>query len=97
YEVLWIVVIVVLLVFLFADRITIAGLGRDVATAMGVDHSRVLLIGTALVAVATGVTTVVVGFLPFLGLVVPNLVSMWRGDDARSNLPWVCLGGRRES
>lgn len=93
YEVLWIVAIVVILVFLYADRITVAGLGRDIATAVGVDHARVLLIGTALVAVATGVTTVVVGFLPFLGLVVPNLVSMWRGDDAKSNLPWVCLGG----
>lgn len=51
------------------------------------------MLGTALVAVATGVTTVVVGFLPFLGLIVPNLVSMWRGDNLRANLPWVCLGG----
>ncbi|MDU0367980.1 iron chelate uptake ABC transporter family permease subunit [Microbacterium sp. KSW4-17] len=93
YEVLWVVAIVVLLVFLYADRITVAGLGRDIATSVGLDHTRVMLIGTALVAVATGVTTVVVGFLPFLGLVVPNLVSMWRGDNARANLPWVCLGG----
>ncbi|MGN7969419.1 ABC transporter permease [Microbacterium sp. 22296] len=93
YEVLWVVAIVVLLVFLYADRITVAGLGRDIATSVGLDHTRVLLIGTGLVAVATGVTTVVVGFLPFLGLVVPNLVSMWRGDNARRNLPWVCIGG----
>lgn len=93
YEILWVVAIVVVLVFLYADRITVAGLGRDVATSVGLDHGRVLLVGTALVAVATGMTTVVVGFLPFLGLVVPNLVSMWRGDNARTNLPWVCLGG----
>lgn len=93
YEVLWIVALVVLLVFLYADRITVAGLGRDISTSVGLDHTRVLLIGTGLVAVATGVTTVVVGFLPFLGLVVPNLVSMWRGDNAHTNLPWVCLGG----
>lgn len=93
YEVLWVVAIVVVLVFLSADRLTVAGLGRDIATSVGVDHARVLLVGTGLVAVATGVTTVVVGFLPFLGLVVPNVVSMWRGENARSNLPWVCLGG----
>ncbi|MDN5792373.1 MAG: iron chelate uptake ABC transporter family permease subunit, partial [Brevibacterium aurantiacum] len=37
--------------------------------------------------------TVVVGSLPFLGLIVPNIVSMIRGDDLRSNLPWVCLLG----
>ena len=52
-----------------------------------------VLIATALIAIATGVVTVVVGSLPFLGLIVPNIVSMFRGDDLRSNLPWVCLGG----
>ena len=52
-----------------------------------------VLIGTALIAVATGVVTVVVGSLPFLGLIVPNVVAMFRGDDLRSNLPWVCLIG----
>ncbi len=35
----------------------------------------------------------VVGFIPFLGLIVPNLVSMLRGDDLRANLPWVALLG----
>lgn len=93
YEVLWIVAIIVVLVYLYANRLTAAGLGKDIATTIGVDYNRVMLVGTALVAVATGVTTVVVGFLPFLGLIVPNLVSMWRGDNLRANLPWVCLGG----
>nr|WP_255572795.1 iron chelate uptake ABC transporter family permease subunit [Leucobacter tenebrionis] len=93
YEVLWVVAIVTLLVFLMADRITVAGLGKDVATSVGVRYEAILLGGTALVAVAAGVTTVVVGFLPLLGLVVPNIVSMIRGDNVRSNLPWVCLGG----
>lgn len=93
YEVLWVVLVVVVLVVLLADRLTVAGLGRDVATSVGVHYERVLLLGTCLVAVATGVTTVVVGFLPFVGLVVPNVVSLLRGDDLRSNIPWVCLGG----
>ena len=52
-----------------------------------------MLVGMSLIAVATGVVTVVVGNLPFLGLIVPNIVSMFRGDDLRSNLPWVCLLG----
>jgi iron complex transport system permease protein len=93
YEVLWVVAAVCVAIFVLADRLTVAGLGREVATNLGVRYDRLLLIGTALVAVASGVTTVVVGFLPFLGLVVPNVVSMLRGDDLRSNLPWVCLGG----
>ena len=39
------------------------------------------------------IVTVVVGSLPFLGLIVPNLVSMSMGDNLRTNLPWVCLVG----
>ena len=35
----------------------------------------------------------VIGQLPFLGLIVPNIVSLFRGDDLRSNLPWVVLVG----
>ena len=93
YEVLWIVAIVGVAVFLVADRLTVIGLGEDIATNVGVNYQRVLLLGTGLVAIATGVVTVVVGNLPFLGLIVPNVVSMIRGDDLRSNLPWVCLLG----
>ncbi|GAA3931720.1 ABC transporter permease [Microbacterium soli] len=93
YEMLWIVAAVGVIVFVAADRLTVAGLGEEVATNVGLDYDRVILLGTALIAVVTGVVTVVVGNLPFLGLIVPNVVSMVRGDDLRSNLPWVCLLG----
>ncbi|NYF98431.1 iron complex transport system permease protein [Janibacter cremeus] len=93
YEVLWIVALVGVAVFVVADRFTVAGLGEEIATNVGLNYNQVLLIGTGLIAIATGVVTVVVGNLPFLGLIVPNVVSMVRGDDLRSNLPWVCLLG----
>ncbi|OUZ09228.1 iron ABC transporter permease [Aeromicrobium sp. PE09-221] len=93
YEMLWIVAFVAAAVFVVADRFTVAGLGEEISTNIGVDYQRMVLLGTTLIAVATGVVTVVVGNLPFLGLIVPNVVSMIRGDDLRSNLPWVCLLG----
>lgn len=93
WEVLLLVLVVVAAVFFFADRLTVVGLGQDIATNVGVNYNRMILVGTSLIAVATGVVTVVVGNLPFLGLIVPNIVSMFRGDDLRSNLPWVCLLG----
>lgn len=93
YEPLWIVLFVAIAVVIAADRFTAAGLGKDVATNIGLHYERVVLLGVALVAVTTGVVTVIVGALPFLGLIVPNLVSMVRGDDLRSNLPWVFLTG----
>lgn len=93
YELLWIVAIVLVLIFLTADRFTVAGLGEEVATNVGLNYRLVLFTGIALVAVTTGVVTVIVGALPFLGLIVPNIVSLFRGDNLRSNLPWVCLVG----
>ncbi|CEG97830.1 iron ABC transporter permease protein [Propionibacterium freudenreichii] len=93
YEILWVVAAVGVAIFLVADRFTVAGLGKSVATGVGMNYERIILMGTGLVAVATGVVTVVVGNLPFVGLIVPNIVSLARGDDLRSNLPWVCLLG----
>ncbi|MGO1581628.1 MAG: ABC transporter permease, partial [Actinomycetaceae bacterium] len=93
YELLWIVALVGVAVFAVADRFTVAGLGEEISTSVGMNYQRIVLLGTVLVAVATGVVTVVVGNLPFLGLIVPNIVSLVRGDDLRSNLPWVCLLG----
>ncbi|MDO5646212.1 MAG: iron chelate uptake ABC transporter family permease subunit [Dermabacter sp.] len=93
YELLFIVAIVALAVYIVADRFTVAGLGKDVATNVGLNYRTIMFLGVSLVAVATGVVTVVIGSLPFLGLIVPNVVSMFRGDNLRSNLPWVCLVG----
>ncbi|MEU5841633.1 iron chelate uptake ABC transporter family permease subunit [Rhodococcus sp. NPDC047139] len=93
YEPLWAVLIVAVLAYLLANRFTIAGLGKDLATNVGLKYEQVVFLGVTLVAVATGVTTVVVGFIPFLGLIVPNLVSMMLGDDMHKNLPWVAVIG----
>ena len=93
YEVLWIVTIVLVVVWFIADRLTAAGLGEDVATNLGINYKHVMLTGTLLIAVATGVVTVVVGNLPLIGLIVPNIVSLMLGDNLRKNQPWVALLG----
>lgn len=92
YEPIWVVAGIVAVLYAAADRFTLAGLGRDAATGLGLPYRRTLFTGLALVSLATGVTAVVVGFLPFLGLIVPNMVSLVRGDDVRKNLFWVVLG-----
>src|SRR5699024_6507692 len=76
-----------------ADRLPLVGLAVVVATYVGVNCQRVRLLSTGLDTTATCVATAEVGTLPFLGLIRPDVVSMVRGDDLRSNLPWVCLLG----
>lgn len=93
YEYLWLIIIVTGLIFICADKLTLAGLGEDVATSLGVNYNKIIILGTGLISFAVGIVTAVIGNLPFLGLIVPNIVSMYRGDNLRSNLPWVCVLG----
>jgi len=93
YEYLWLIVVITFVIFIFADRFTLAGLGEDVSTSLGLNYNQTVILGTALIATAVGIVSAVIGNLPFLGMIVPNIVSMFRGDDLRSNLPWVCVAG----
>lgn len=93
YELLWLLAGVGLLVWLFADRLTVASLGKDLATGLGLNYRRTVNLGLSLVAVASAVTLVVVGSIPFVGLIVPNLISMWLGDNLRRNVAWCVLLG----
>ncbi|GMG85036.1 iron chelate uptake ABC transporter family permease subunit [Paralimibaculum aggregatum] len=93
YEILWLTGIFAAAAYLLADRFTIAGLGRDAAVGLGLRYERVLLLGLLIVAAVTALTVVTVGMIPFVGLVVPNLVRMGAGDNIRAALPLVALAG----
>ena len=93
YEYLWLIIVITVLIFIYADRLTLAGLGEDIATSLGLNYNRIIIIGTGLISLAVGIVAAVIGNLPFLGLIVPNLVSMYHGDNLRGNLPWVCVIG----
>lgn len=93
YEFLWIIIVVTFIIYKYADMLTLAGLGEDISTNLGLDYNKIVLMGTGLVALTVGVVAAVIGNIPFLGLIVPNVVSLFRGDDLRSNLVWVGLVG----
>ncbi|MCW1873692.1 iron chelate uptake ABC transporter family permease subunit [Erwinia sp. INIA-01] len=93
YELLWGVGVITLLAALIADRFTVAGMGRDFSVNIGLRYQQTMLIGMAMIALISGVVIVVVGVLPFLGLIVPNIVSLALGDNLRRTVPWVALLG----
>ncbi|MCU7366408.1 iron chelate uptake ABC transporter family permease subunit [Pantoea stewartii] len=93
YELLWLVGMIALLAGLLADRFTVAGLGHDFSVNVGLNYRRVQLTGMAMIALISGVVIVVVGVLPFLGLIVPNIVSLMAGDNLRRTVHWVALTG----
>ena len=91
YEFLFLIIIITVLIYIYADRLTLAGLGEDVATNLGLNYKNIILTANILVALAVGIVAAVIGNIPFLGLIVPNIISMYRGDNLRENIPWVCL------
>jgi len=93
YELLWIAALVMALAWWVADRLTILSLGRDVSVSLGLSYEAVLRLGLIIVSIITALTVVVVGLIPFVGLVVPNLVTRFRGDDVRGAIPLVAGSG----
>lgn len=93
YELLWLIGTLVVVAYIAADRFTILGLGRSYAINAGINAKAVENLGLIIVAVVSAVVVTVVGAIPFLGLVVPNITSMIMGDNTRRSLPWVAVIG----
>ncbi|MCM0620733.1 ABC transporter permease [Nocardioides bruguierae] len=93
YELLWVAAALAVVVWFLADRLTIAGLGKDAATGLGLSYRTVMITGMVVVSLISATVTATVGDVPFLGLIVPNVVSLLVGDHARRSVPWVALLG----
>jgi len=93
YELLWLVAGLTAIAYLAADRFTVAGLGEEFTTNLGLNYRRVMTLGLSIVAVVSAVVVVTVGAIPFLGLVVPNIASLLVGDNLRRSIPWVAVLG----
>lgn len=93
YELLYITVPVFFLLYYLAYQITIAGLGETMAKNLGVEYGRLQLVVFALVALASSSVLIMVGNLPFLGVVVPNLVSLFYGDHLKDTLGMTAIIG----
>ncbi|WP_430245163.1 ABC transporter permease [Neorhizobium sp. DAR64861/K0K2] len=93
YEILWIAFALTVAAYVAADRFTVAGMGEEFSTNLGLNYGKVLSVGLVIVSMVTASVVVTVGVIPFIGLIVPNLVSMAMGDNLRRSLPWIGLCG----
>ncbi|KXH80903.1 ABC transporter permease [Sporosarcina sp. HYO08] len=93
YELLYISIPVLLLTYLYANRFTVAGMGEDFSKNLGLAYRRIVNIGLILVALITTTVVLTVGMIPFLGLIIPNIVSIFKGDHLQKTLPHTALLG----
>lgn len=93
YELLWVAGGLSIVCYIAADRFSIAGLGRGFATNLGLSYRKVVSLGLIIVSMVTATVVTTVGVIPFLGLIVPNLVSLAIGDNVRRAIPWIAIAG----
>ncbi|CBI76175.1 Ferric anguibactin-transport system permease [Bartonella clarridgeiae 73] len=93
YELLWLSFPLCVLAYFSAHHFTVAGLGEDLTNNLGLNYRTVMFFGLFIVASITALVTCTVGRIPFVGLIIPNLISNFMGDNMRYSAPWVMISG----
>lgn len=93
YEIVYLVVPLVILAFVFANHFNIVGMGKEFSRNLGVPYNLVLFSGLTIAAMITAAVIVVVGSISYIGLIVPNVVAMFKGDRLRGTLVDTALFG----
>ncbi len=55
-------------------------MGKDFTNNLGLSYEKLINVALFITATITALVVVTVGTLPFLGLVIPNIISIYRGD-----------------
>ena len=84
YELLYLGLPFLVIALFYTDRFLIAGMGESFAVNLGLNHKAIILIGLTIVAFITSSIVVTIGSIPFVGLVVPNIISIYRGDNVKN-------------
>lgn len=93
YELVWLALPLVLLAFIFANYFNIVGMGRDFSQNLGINYKLVLFLGLTIASMITASVVTVVGQISYIGLIVPNLVAMFKGDRIKGTLVDTALLG----
>ena len=93
YEIMYLVVPLVILAFIYANHFNIVGMGKDFSKNLGVHYNLILFMGLTIAAMITASVVVIVGSISYIGLIVPNIIAMFKGDRIRGTLVDTALFG----
>ena len=93
YELLYLAIPLMILAFIFAHKFTVAGMGEDFATNLGLDYKKIVNLGLVIVSIVTVCVVITAGEIPYIGLIVPNIVSLYKGDNVHENIWDTALFG----
>lgn len=94
YELILLSIPLLIISGLYASKFTVIGMGENISTNLGVNFERTLNIGVIIVSIISSLVVITVGSIPFVGLIIPNIVSIRKGDNLKNNI-WEIgiLGG----
>lgn len=93
YELMFLSIPTLILAYVFANKFTIAGMGEEFSKNLGLNYRQVVNIGLVIAALVTASVVLSVGVIPFLGLIIPNIVTIYQGDHLKKNLLHTALLG----
>lgn len=93
YQLLYFSIIALVLIILASHYFSILGLGKEIMTELGASYERIRFISVALIALGTAAVLLTVGNIPFVGIIIPNIVAYFNGDHFQKNIPAVLLAG----
>lgn len=88
YELIYLSLPLVVISFIYANKFTVAGMGEDFSKNLGVNYNRIINMGLVIVALISSLVVITVGKIPFLGLIVPNIVTLYKGDNLKNSI-WI--------
>jgi len=93
YELMFISIPILAIAYFYANKFTIAGMGEDFSKNLGLNYRQVVNLGLIIVALVTASVVLSVGMIPFLGLIIPNIVTIYQGDHLKKSLLHTALLG----
>lgn len=93
YELIYLTRPAILITYLYANKFTVIGMGEDFSKSIGLNYNSIMNIGLFCIYLTVSSVVITVGAIPFLGLVVPNVVSILFGDNLKKTLPLLALSG----
>jgi iron complex transport system permease protein len=93
YELIYLSLPAILITYLYANKFTLIGMGEDFSRNLGLNYNAIMHIGLFCVSLTVSSVVITAGAIPFLGLIVPNVVSLLFGDNLKKTLPLVALSG----
>lgn len=93
YELIYISLPAVIMTYLYANKLTALGLGEETARSLGLNYNTLVLIGLICISLTVSAVMITAGSIPFLGLIVPNIISLFYGDNLKKSLPYTALLG----